>query len=282
MLIKESTLRRIIKEEARRVLREDAASFTPDQIEARLKAIAATRGVGPNPLSDYQRNWGSAASPISRMGTVLESIAGYKGIPAAWTQIYRLGALDPRAAAALQTMQNLPSSTAPVAKLRAILRSISTSKAFTGVPKGGLRLPDYDDDLGAVSRLDAAIKQAAPDMENLINSIKYVISFDLSGAMLPAPTAAPAPAAAPMDWTSYVAKTKGGADVKVAWEAYAASKGAKPDFGSFARWWQAYRKSNSNTFDGTVGETIGALKLTAAPAAASAPPVKPGTAAAPR
>ena len=281
MLIKESTLRRIIKEEARRVLREDAVSFTPDQIEARLKAIAATRGVGPNPLSDYQRNWGSAASPISRMGTVLESIAGYKGIPAAWTQIYRLGVSDPRAGAALQTMQNLPAQTQPVSKLRAILRSISTSKAFTGAPKGGLGFPDYDDDAGAVQRLDAAIKQAAPDMDALINSIKYVISFDLAGAMLPA-AAAPAPAAAPMDWTSYVAKTPGGAGVKVAWEAYAVSKGVKSDFGSFARWWQAYKKSNPTTFKGTVDETIAALKLTTAPAAASAAPVKPGTAAAPR
>lgn len=278
MLIKESTLRRIIKEEARRVLRENV-EFTPDQIEARLKAIAATKGIGPNPLSEYQRNWGAAATKISRMGTVLERIAGYRGIPAAWTQIYKLGALNPRAAAALQTIQSLPSSTAPVAKLRAILRSISESKAFTGAPTGSLRLPDYDGDIGAVTRLNDAIEKEAPDMQNLINSIKYVIGFDLAGAMTPVPAAAPAPAAAPVDWTSYVAKTKNGDGVKVAWEAYAKSKGVGSDFTSFARWWQTHKKQNPATFKGSVSETIAALRLNTAPAAATPASVKPGTAA---
>lgn len=276
MNVSESKFRQILREEARRVLRESVTSFTPEQIGERVRAIAA-EGTFPNPLSEYQKNWGEAATQIKKLSAPLSSINGYKGISALWNQIYNLGALHPYASAALRTTQDLPPKTAPVAKLRAILRSISTGKAFTGAARTN-GLPDYDDDFGAVSRLDAAITAAAPEMEKLINSIKYVISFDLAGAMLPTPAAAPAAAAA-TNWTSYIAKTKGGNDVKVAWEAYAASKGVGSDFMSFARWWQAYKAKNTNTFSGSVLDTIAALKLTTAPAAATSAPVIPGTAA---
>jgi len=275
MLIKESTLRRIIREESRRLLREEVTTYTPEQIETRLNTIAAKVGVGPNPLSDYQKNWSEVQTAINGMSATFTKIAGYNVTSGAWAKIYSGGAADSRAVAVLSTINKLPPppQTQPVSKLRAIFRSMSTGKAFTGASTGGFGLPDYDDDAAAVKMLNAAIMKTVTDMDALINSIESVVDFDLAREMLPA--AAPAQ----MDWTSYVAKTNGGAGVKVAWEAYANSKGVKSDFMSFARWWQAYKKSNPRTFTGNVDETISALKLNTAPAAASAAPVRPGTAA---
>jgi len=196
MLIKESTLRRIIREESRRLLREEVTTYTPEQIETRLNTIAAKVGVGPNPLSDYQKNWSEVQTAINGMSATFTKIAGYNVTSGAWAKIYSGGAADSRAVAVLSTINNLPVQTQPVSKLRAIFRSMSTGKAFTGASTGGFGLPDYDDDAAAVKMLNAAIMKTVTDMDALINSIKFVVRFDLAGAMLAAAAPAGAPAAA--------------------------------------------------------------------------------------
>jgi hypothetical protein len=296
MLIRESTFRRILREEARRVLREVA--YTPQQIEA-LDMQFAQVGLG-SPVHDYMVAWTNVKRVLDRLQPALSTLDGkrFSNITGGWDRIYTEGAASPLASTALQSISKAQGSKmSPEGMLTALLASISTGRAYGGT-EGQAGLSDVYD-LTTVNQVKAAQSKIVSDPAALIKQIRGVLGFDLAGAMskkpegpvaggaatgggtdasdggATSPTApspkAPAPAG---DWSSYVKSTKGGAQVKAAWEAYAANPLKRTDgaYMSFVRWWNN-RKKTDTSFKGATQQTIDVLRAEAstAPAAEQAP-----------
>lgn len=185
MLIKESTLRRIIKEEARRVLKEDAASgWTPAEIEAKAAEFAAAGK--PTVLTGYITAWNSVQRTITSLSSKLSKFPQYKFIFAGWGDIYKFGALGPRSNSVLQTLNGLRADIAPYDKVRAVLRSISSNTVFTGAEQGAIGIADFDVDQGispAAPETREAIQSGVRDPAEFLKNVKFVVSFDLGKAM---------------------------------------------------------------------------------------------------
>lgn len=193
MLIRESTLRKIIKEEARRVLKEDATSgWTPAEIDAKEKEFAAA-GQG-TALTKYTAAWQAVNLVITKLNSTLGKFPEYKYIFAGWGDIYKFGASGARSNSVLQTLNGLRADMAPHDKVRGVLRSISSNTVFTGAPSGQLGIADFDMAQGAspaATETQDAIKSNVLDPATFLENVKFVVSFDLGKEMSGASPANP-------------------------------------------------------------------------------------------
>jgi hypothetical protein len=115
-------------------------------------------------------------------------------------------------------------------------------------------------------------------LANLINIPKQTI--------VSAPNANPNSKNPPAkNWDQYVKMTPGGAEVKTAWEAYAATGQVKPDYYSFVNWYNKSKSARPDLWDDGPTNVARLLQakanLFALPPTPPAPSITPGQAAAP-
>ena len=293
MLIKESTLRKIIREEARRALHEDAvgldlvrqahnASFTKQLPDGRTVKSAG----GRSPFSDYISNYESLSKVVQAAEAALPEDAKAKGkVFSGFVSFTKSGSQSPFAASLL-SLRN--ANLSPDSKARAALA------IFAGFPG----LDTFDQALGLYlkalpggygmtsSETDRQkVNAAIGDPADFVTKTLAMASFEVvgetrralgQGAQAPAgaapavaaPVVPVAPSAKPpagtkgaKNWDEYVKMTKSGQAVKSAWDRYAVAS-VPPidpnDFNLFTKWWSDYKRANPS-WGGSPVETVAAL-----------------------
>jgi len=296
MLIKASALRRIIKEEAGRILHEDAGAAgqglsTPTQTtskEAVLTQVAVLKS-----LTDTQ--------------VAVSKIPDVKNSGTSWVKECNT-AID-------SAVKNFTKMKNDKNFAKAVFESIGPNEANTGQAL-----------LAALASMSTAASQTLPgqfkqvlfgaqfntDMEkrffeaiNSINAVNFIVAIKKwcqevkIAPVAPAPTspkppappttppvtpAPPKPAAPPVqDWAGYIAKTPNGGDaVKAAWEANSKVTGQSPGFAAFVAWWHGMQKTRGQSWRGDPADVTAQLnadtKLKTPEAAPSGPAGVPGQA----
>lgn len=293
MLIKESTLRRIIREEASRALREDAvgldlvrkahdASFTkqfPD-------GIARVQVGGRSPFSDYISNYESLSKTIQAAEAALPEDAKAKGkVFSGFVSFTKSGSQSPFAASLL-SLRN--ANLTPDGKARAALAIFAGfSNLETFDQPLGLYLKALPGGFGMTSSETERqkVNAAIGDPADFVTKVLAMASFDVAGetrrklAQTPPPVGGSAPAAeAPVipvapgakppagakgakSWDEYIKMTKNGQTVKNAWDRYALASIPlinPNDFNLFMKWWTDYKRANPS-WVGSPVETVAAL-----------------------
>jgi len=297
MLISESRFRKILREEARRVLREEADTVGLDMVRAAHKAvftktIAGGRKLtsvgGRSPFSDYESNYTAAVKFINDASAAMPDDASAKGsVGSNFARFTKQGSKSPFAPALLRVRTMKASPEGKARAILAILGGYSGSLDDFGnlesslgirIRSLGIGLSSGDSERKAI---DASFKG---DAQRFIDAVVSMANFDVVGetqrvlagnvegvpeemevSSPDSPAAGPGASApgkaAPMNWNEYVKVTKGGQEVKNAWDRYAlaAIPAINPnDFSEFSKWWKGYKKSNPS-WVGSPIETITAL-----------------------
>ena len=273
MLIKESMLRRVIREEAIKSLREQTGGY----LSAGLAGLGSLGALG-----------GGMAGPLG--GTVALGAGAYRGYQNTQTRSAGLVLRYQDAAKPDTRLAGLETDVRLVLYGGSAVSSFFNMTAGAGMFAKDLALGDGGDfaDMAEAGK-EQIVKQtyeatksntltadsfyqivsqafeADPDMaddnppqkeasmttqgtDTFFAMLSEIQSRFASGAPAAVdPNAPPPPAAGPAkDWPSYVAATpKGGKEVQAAWTAYAAAMGVNAGFGTFARWYQANAKGQS-------------------------------------
>jgi len=291
MRINESTFRKIIREEARRVLREagEGTGVGMNMVQAAYDANATT--VLPNgtkiqqvalkndPFNGYLSNYRAAEKQVQKSVATLPGGKNGDAGSRASTGFYAFAKTGSKSPFAQRIIAVKGMNLTPGGKARAILAIFAGSKNLeSSWDKAGGASLGIDMQL---SPTDALVK-SFDDPQGFIEQIVSMASFDVEGETkrvlakpeaagsvsgvpgemeVSSPTAPAAPGKSPTkDWNTYLSKTpKGGAEVKAAWEAYSSSTGAKADFGAFAKWWSDRKKQNPS-WKGDPAATVSYLK----------------------
>jgi hypothetical protein len=293
MLIKESTLRKIIREEARRALHEDAvgldlvrqahnASFTKQLPDGRtVQAVG-----GRSPFSDYISNYESLSKVVQAAEAALPEDAKAKGkVFSGFVSFTKSGSQSPFTAS-LQLLRNV--NMTPDGKARAALAIFAGFPSLDNADQAlGLHLKALPGGFGMTSSETdrQKVNAAIGDPVDFVKKILAMASFDVAGETrralgqgAQAPAGAAPAAAAPVvpvvpgakppigskgakSWDEYVKATKMGQTVKSAWDRYALAS-VPPinpnDFSLFTKWWSDYKRSNPS-WGGSPVETVAAL-----------------------
>ena len=297
MNINESKFRKIIREEARRMLREAGAGVGMNMVQAASDAAATTIlpdgtkvqsfALQNDPFNSYLSNYRAAEKQIQTSVATLPG--GKNGEFGSRTSngFYVFAKTGSRSPLAQSIIAVKNTKLTPAGKARAILAIFAGSKDIerSADKAGGAALGI---DLQSAPTTALVNSFAAP--QTFIEQIISMASFDVEsetkrvlakpeaagtvtgvpGEMeVSAPTAPAAPGKSPAkDWSTYLTKTpKGGAEVKAAWEAYSSSTGAKADFGAFAKWWSDRKKQNPS-WKGDPAATVSYLKTMTRPGGA--------------
>ena len=288
MRVKESTLRRIIREEASRALHEDAPGPNMGQITA--TAPTASQAKVLKSLTDIQVAV-KKIPDVTNSGTawVKDCIFAIDDAVKNFTKSQRDKGF---AAAVFESIG--PNENDTNQALLATLAAMSKSAKQTqpGQFKQVLFGAQFNQDME--TRFLDAIKSVDP-VAFIIAVKAWCQEIKVAPADPTAPTAptAPAatatvqkPAAAPIqDWPGYIRKTPdGGQAVETAWKAYAVVAGQDPGFPAFVTWWRGMQKSRGQNWKSdpvnVAAQLNAATKLKTPPAGAvgSVPAGVPGQA----
>lgn len=291
MNINESKFRKIIREEARRVLREagEGAGVGMNMVQAASDAAATTIlpdgtkvqsfALQNDPFNGYLSNYRAAEKQVQKSVATLPG--GKNGDAGSRTSngFYVFAKTGSRSPLAQSIIAVKGANLNPAGKARAILAIFAGAKNLES---------SWDKAGGASLGIDmqpaptTALVNSFVAPQGFIDQIISMASFDVAGETkrvlakpeaagsvtgvpgemeVSAATAPAAPGKSPTkDWNTYLSKTpKDGAEVKAAWEAFSRSTGAKADFGAFAKWWSDQKKQNPS-WKGDPAATISYLR----------------------
>ena len=299
MRVKESTLRRIIREEASRALHEaDAAQTAPD-LTSPDRVWSSPSDPGWAQAAGRSLQAAIVASDLIKMKSIIDGKARISDPRFPGTPYYLLQqALDASsnnfkdkasnsdfAVTVKQTIDKFQSA-APEEQFRHIVYSMSTQTVAVSTDETDRKV--WSNPTLSLEILKAIA--ASVPFEKFIADVKAWYTGPLTpnaGATAPAPAPIPPkPKAAPIqDWPGYIRKTpNGGQAVAAAWKAYAAVAGQDPGFPAFETWWRGMQKNRGQYWKGdpvnVAAQLNAATKLKTPPAGAvgSVPAGVPGQA----
>jgi hypothetical protein len=297
MPLSESRFRQILREEARRVIREDKDTVGLADVRkahnAKFTEIIGdrilTRVGGRSDFSDYEGYYIRIVQVVDKVTAALPDTSRAKGkMQSGFTSFTKQGSRSPFVKKLLEIRN---SKLAADYKARAILAVFGGyDGTLAGSGSGGI---PYDGYLGinesgmpftgGVTRADVnrlIITVFVEGHAGFVEAVLAMAAFDVVGETqrvlaqetpqpttppAPAPTTPPAPAPAPpkpkVTWEKYIQKVPNGQQVKNAWDRYALAT-VPPlnpnDYSLFKKWWDSYKAANPG-WGGSPVETVAAL-----------------------
>ena len=217
MRIKESTIRRILREEYRRVLTEGEGdpnvSIEPKMIEdAVTKNPAMSNSPEVKAIRAFQSDYRNGLDLLTKAVEVASALGNGKLISAAVAaknnyvnDVQKKGIASAYGKAVVDTMQKVEGIDKN-ATFRAVIASLSTGKSYRNeTAAGGKNATAYDNDLSIGTGFNATDFTVDANYLNALTFLKRVCSFDLAGNYNKISSGAAAPSSAPAEQTHTVA-----------------------------------------------------------------------------
>lgn len=190
MLIKESTIRKLLREEFKRLLSEVNSTQEIQAAIAKGRA-GGTANKSSDALEDFLRSINVVKTAFVEVNGALNSFTQFEKVRAAfgtatneWDMIATKGNASPKAQAVIATLNALGNAAEPSARFKAIAAALYTGKTYSGALSG--TETDYQQALGlgvggGLDKVNAAIDGVVNNSKNkfLIDHAKAAASFEL-------------------------------------------------------------------------------------------------------